>query len=966
MRRLILALALLVAAASTAAAQSTAINGSIEGIVSDESGGALPGVTVTITNLDTGDTRVVVTNESGLYRAPLLSLGRYKIEAELPGFKKLEQTGINISAGQTAVISMKLGVGAISETISVTADAPLVDLSKIEQGRTITEAEIKTLPLTSRNPYNFALLQPGVVGFENSEFGVPRLTTNGALLRVNYQIDGNNNTQKDRAGLRQMPMSEVMIREVKVVTTGYAPEFGQTMGLIYNAITPSGTNTYKGQGSYRLQRKPMAAFPFFTQGVRTNDTKPPTDVNVYTADIGGPIIKNKTHFFGGYEHTERDLSGGAVITITPANQALLGLNEPRYQPRGLNTEFAIGKIDHQLNDANRVSLRYIFFDNFITANVGGGIGSVERATDFADRQHSTAVQLISTIRTNLLNELRVQHATRAQGRTPAALAGTGPAINIANVANFGGPVASLTDAGFAFTQDVSQLNNSLTYLVGDHSFKAGFDAQHVADSRTSTPFQLYTFPTVAAYQSAKSGANPFAYNTFQQYFGEPNLDFSSNLYGLFIQDDWRLSDSLKVLYGLRYDVYDVPAPNASAPFDTSRDFVVDKNNLAPRLGLVWTVGSDRRTVVRANTGMMYDQALLASYEQSLINDGTNRRAAALFQPTQSGAPAFPAVLSAGAGATPNTLTTVSRDFQVANNWQNNLQIERQLNDRFAASLGVSYARGYNLPLISNINAINPTGRLADGRPIYSTAVNASTRVDPRYNVINQIESLGESTYKNLTAQLTGRNLFGMQFDFAYTLGKSEDNAPITGVLSVQGDAGRTNPESLDFDKGPNVLDQRHTFVGSLVARPFLDGGNAVTRGLLNGTILGMAMQFASGVPINLRANPGEINNDGIASDRPSGVSRNSLRLPARYNVDLRLSRQVPLGGARKAEVIAEVKNVFNTVQWSAVQNAAISVTAATGLPTGVGAGVLPTSGDQLIPNAGYEQRQLQIGFRFVF
>ena len=126
------------------------------------------------------------------------------------------------------------------------------------------------------------------------------------------------------------------------------------------------------------------------------------------------------------------------------------------------------------------------------------------------------------------------------------------------------------------------------------------------------------------------------------------------------------------------------------------------------------------------------------------------------------------------------------------------------------------------------------------------------------------------------------------------------------------------------------------------------------------------MQFASGIPINLRANPGEINNDGIASDRPSGVTRNSLNLPARYNVDLRLSRQVPLGGARKGEVIAEVKNLFNTVQWSAVQNAAIAVTSATGVPTGVDAGVLPTSGDQLIPNQGYEQRQLQVGFRFVF
>ena len=153
------------------------------------------------------------------------------------------------------MIDVGLTVGALAETITVTADAPLIDLAKIEQGRTLSEEEIKTLPLTSRNPYNFALLQPGVVGFETNEFGVPRITANGALLRVNYQVDGSNNTQKDRAGLRQMPMSEVMIREVKVVTSGYAPEFGQTMGMVYNAITPSGTNTFKGQGSYRLQRR---------------------------------------------------------------------------------------------------------------------------------------------------------------------------------------------------------------------------------------------------------------------------------------------------------------------------------------------------------------------------------------------------------------------------------------------------------------------------------------------------------------------------------------------------------------------------------------------------------------------------------------------------------------------------------------------------------------------------------------
>ena len=158
-----------------------------------------------------------------------------------------------------------------------------------------------------------------------------------------------------------------------------------------------------------------------------------------------------------------------------------------------------------------------------------------------------------------------------------------------------------------------------------------------------------------------------------------------------------------------------------------------------------------------------------------------------------------------------------------------------------------------------------------------------------------------------------------------------------------------------------MLDQRHTFTGSIVSQPRYEGDNGVFRALVNGTIVGVAMQFASGVTVNIRAT-GEINADGIASDRPAGVPRNSLQLPPRYNVDLRLSRQVPVGGSKKAEVIAELKNMFNTVQWSGVTGQSVAVTAATGLPVNP----LPTSGDQLTPTGGYEQRQFQLGFRFVF
>ena len=511
--------------ASAAAAQGQAINATIEGSVVDDSGGVLPGVTVTITNTDTGDTRVVITNENGVYRAPLLSLGSYRVSAELQGFRRYEQTGIALSAGQVAVINVRLGVGALSEVVSVTAEVPVVDLGRIEQGRVLNEREIKSLPLTSRNPYNFALLQPGVVGFETQEFGVPRLTANGALLRVNYQIDGNDNTQKDRAGLRQMPMSEVMIREVKVVTTGYAPEFGQTMGMVYNAITPSGTNVIRGQGSYRFQRRPFAAFPFFTNRA-ANPPKPPTDVNVFTVDLGGPIVRDRTHFFAGFENSRRDFSGGRVITIPAAAAAQLGLDEPAYMPAAGDTKFAIGKLDHQLANAHRVNVRYIFFDNGISDNIGsttsGVPNSVQQGTDFTDRQHSTAGQLVSTFGSNLLNEFRMQYATRNQGRVPGARAGTRAGHPHSHRRELWR--ADCRQRGRRLRVHREHLPGARQRDIHQRESRAQGRASArsgVQDTRTQTQFQLYTFPGVDAYLAAVSGANRFGYTSFQQFFGQP-------------------------------------------------------------------------------------------------------------------------------------------------------------------------------------------------------------------------------------------------------------------------------------------------------------------------------------------------------------------------------------------------------------------------------------------------------------
>ena len=371
MRRILpfmLALLLMVSAVP-ALAQSQAANGAIEGTVRDNSGGVLPGVTVALVNTDTGTQRIVITNESGLYRAVLLPLGTYRLTAELAGFKKYEQAGIELNAGRTAEINVTLQVGDLNETVAVTADAPIVDPAKIDLGRNLNEREVKNLPLVSRNPYNFALLQPGVTGFENSEFGVPRFSANGTLLRINYQIDGNTNTQKDRAGLRLLPVSEVMVREVKVITSGYAPEFGQTTGLVYNAITPSGTNTIRGSASYRFRRKDMSARPFFL----SSPAKPDTHVDTFTADVGGPVVKDRLHYYVGFENTARDLSADRVITIKPEDAARIGLTAEQSSgviPAEQTARFLILKGDYQLSTTNRLTARYIMFRNDSPNNIG--------------------------------------------------------------------------------------------------------------------------------------------------------------------------------------------------------------------------------------------------------------------------------------------------------------------------------------------------------------------------------------------------------------------------------------------------------------------------------------------------------------------------------------------------------------------------------------------------------------------
>jgi len=961
---------LVLATAGGASAQSQAINGTIEGKVTDASGAVLPGATVTVTHVDTNAVRSFVTDERGEYRAPLLPLGGYRVRAELSGFKTVERSGISLSAGQTAVVNAVLEVGAVEETVQVVGESPVADPARVDLGRTIVAAEVQNLPSVARNPYNFALLQPNVTGYDNEEFGATRVNANGSQMRTNYQIDGSSATQKNRAGLRMFQPTDIMIQEVKVITNGFAPEFGQTTGMVYNTITPSGTNALHGQANYRFRRKGFSAKPKNVVVFSPNTDKPDTRVDNVSGAVGGPIVRDKVFFYAGYEWLKNDLSANRVITVTPATAQVLGLSADALGdgaiPAIQEVNVFIGKVDAQLNAANRLSGRWSVFNNTTPENIAGGLNTRENSVDFQDRMDSVSVQLASTIGNTKLNELRIAYGRRNNPQTPSAVSGPGPVVQVQGVANFGGappPGDSLTP--FQFEESYWQVVNNFSWIWGAHSLKAGADLQFVDDYRENDLVPQYIFSSTANYLAAKSGTNPFTYTQFRQGLGDPTVSYSQSYYSFFVQDDWRVANNLKLIYGLRYDLFKVPDADPSAPYGPSRDFQVDTNNLAPRVGMAWTLGGEQRTVVRASTGIMYEPPLGAFYEDALLESGSPKLLVARLTPTSVGAPAFPGTLaSLPPGVIPSrSIRAVASEFDTQYAWLSNIQVEHALTSDLSVAVGYVNSTGRNLPLLYSSNCVASGATLPDGRSICA----GTARVDPNFDLIFEVRSTGTSQYNALTASLNKRFSHGWLVQASYTLAKAEDDGVIGSryVIGSTDAAGISDPFDQERDYSYTSWNTTHSLSVSTVINPRFEG-DGIWNAVANNNQFSFIVLANSGLPFNILAT-GDRNADGISADRPNDVARNSGELGNYFNIDARYSRLIPIGGDMRAEVFFETRNLFNwfnvravnsTVATDALANPIAEIPAA---PCSIDTrtGCFPVT-------QTYDARQAQIGFKFVF
>jgi hypothetical protein len=385
-------------------AQSESINATIRGRISDPSDQPVAGAKATAVNNATGYSRSVDSAEDGYYVIAYLPLGTYTVTVTKEGFATLKFTEIVLQAGQEAVVDGALQLGTMSTSIEVSGGAPIVDPARTNISRTISELEIQDLPLTSRNPYNWIMFQPGVSGHPNPELGIPRtLNTNGFVDRINYQMDGMVDTEADRYGLRLFPISSVYVSEIQTVSNSFAPEFGGTTGNIFNVITGSGTNNLHGMFQWIRGPVDTTARPIL---LPASQPKPNLLMNSYGMNAGGPLKKDKLFIFGAYEHLYRALP----VPITANQAALQAIGIPASQfgtaPSVQHAQFLDVRGDWNINEKNRVFARVNYFRNEYPFNTAvGGLNLIAAEADFRDRAHVGGLQWVSTISPQMVNEL---------------------------------------------------------------------------------------------------------------------------------------------------------------------------------------------------------------------------------------------------------------------------------------------------------------------------------------------------------------------------------------------------------------------------------------------------------------------------------------------------------------------------------------------------------------------------------
>ncbi len=634
---------LLVALAFSARAQAP--TGGISGVVMDESGAVVPGVKLSISNLDTGLTRELTSNAEGGFAAPSLPAGNYEIKADAAGFKALVHKAV-VATGSTSTIDLTMLVGSSKEVVSVEAEAAPIDYDSHSLSGVVTRRQIEALPLNGRSFLQLAFLEPGVTistgttSQYNHQFNVSVMGGDAGQTRI--AVDGANIVDAVDGGTQQN-FSQEVVQEFQISTTNFDLSTGVTGVGSVNIVTRSGGNDYHGSGYFFFRDHNMAAYPGLSR--QPNNPDPFFARRQSGFYVGGPVKKDRFWFFANLEHINQR-SVVAVQPLEPDFAKFGGIDPSPYGGNQLSV-----RLDYRLNANHNAFVRYSHDGNnsFGPRGQGSLPSNWLQNINWADQSVGS---LISAIRPNVVNEARFSYSYwHNRNLFPDAATCPAPCLGLLM------PQIDVLGAGLTLGNNPNApqgrdlrhftISDNLTWQKGSHRVRFGGEWEYEYGPGFWAQFEpaaleLYSPSTVRAYNATLPPALqislPSSYNTIADVLQLPLSSFitgvgdpsqppffqrgqadHSHRFHFFAQDTWRISQRLTFNYGLGYTYetnllnHDLSKPQILAPLFGANNLGPEKHDpyeFSPAVGLVWNVGKDNKTVIRAGAGIYYQTFLV--------------------------------------------------------------------------------------------------------------------------------------------------------------------------------------------------------------------------------------------------------------------------------------------------------------------------------------------------------------------